>query len=1380
MATDTAVPEATARRIGVPHGMDRALARIRSPQGEVVGSGFLVDARHVATCTHVVLRAAGRGDRDTVRDGDTVAVDFPLVAPDVLIPATSAVSRDLGMEGGDVTVLALADEPPPGLEPARLIVADDVWGHPFRAFGHPRRLDQGVWASGVLRAPQGDGWVQMEAGASGYAVEAGFSGGAVWDDELAGVVGMTVAADARPDLRAAFLIPATVLIQAWPGLRERTLPPCPYRGLYPFRPSDTELFFGREDVTDRLVREVARRPLLAVVGPSGSGKSSVVSAGVVPRLKREHGWMCLSMRPAQASSPLFALAAAFVPALEPDLGETERLSAANALAAVLRDGRLPDVVDRVLARAQLDHLLLIVDQMEELFAREQGEVSAFSRALLSAVRRGDGRRGSLTVLLTLRADFLGNALQHSGLAEALEDSVITIGQMRREQLRAVIEGPLPPGVRYEAGLVERILGDVGDEPGSLPLLEFALTLLWERQQGGLLTHSAYQELGGVDGALASYAERVYSDQLLPEDQEEVRRLFIQLVRPTEVGSSVRRVARRSELGEPRWQLGQRLAATRLLVADRDAAGAESVELVHEALIDGWARLQQWTKADQAFRAWQEQLRAAMAAWESVRRDSGGLLRGAFLADAERWLQERPNDLGETERQFIRASQARRGRSVRRLRITVAALTVLLLLATGLGGFAYRQSTRLGASSRLVGSRSLLSQAEQLDHERPDLAMLLAAAAYRMAQTPEAAGAVTRMAGNQRQVDTLLNTSVKPVLGVEFDPTGSDLVRLYGPNTITVWDIRRASAVHEWGSEGLILSTASSANGRAIAVQEKVLNEVRLAVWFPAEDRTIRISDPGVASDTSLNRTIMSPDGAMLAACTPEHILVWDVGTQRLLSTITGKVDSCGMGFTTALDLAYVDGREIHIWNLAENRVAVRAPVPATAALGPNDATQVGLTAAPDGGLALVDDGTGSMYWWDLRTLGQLERADGPTSSGDVSFTPDGRWAAIGAQNAAMVFDMSTRKAVKVFTERAADPIYSMFTPGRPFALSPDGRRIAFPAGGSALALMDIDGGGDLPTPALHIAVKPDSADLVTLNLDGEVTEQPEVGPGRLLIPGSDSTDYQDQHALSPSGRYAATQRENSDELLVADALHPQQPPIRLSGSGAITSAAFDPVNDQFVAWADTAAITVWSLDAGAPHHRVLLPPNSIVAGMAVDAVRGRAATYDPGGHAQLWDLVTGRSTALPIEGVHALSFSPDGRWLSLSTDTEVHLWDLTLDREQPQRFSAATSANDFFSVAARFSPDGQFLAAPTEQDGSAILVWRVADGRLLGAVSGYASDFAFLPGNQRLVVAANGVFTTEFDPEWARRTICRVVKRDLTSDEWHQYAEGLDRVTVCP
>ncbi|MBV9140786.1 MAG: hypothetical protein JO115_07700 [Pseudonocardiales bacterium] len=174
---------------------------------------------------------------------------------------------------------------------------------------------------------------------------------------------------------------------------------------------------------------------------------------------------------------------------------------------------------------------------------------------------------------------------------------------------------------------------------------------------------AYEQLGGVSGALASYAERVYLDQLLPDDQQEARRLLIQLICPSEVGQPVRRIARRPELGEPRWQLAQRLAATRLLVTDRDPTGVESVELVHEALISRWSRLSEWFDADRAFRTWQEQLRTSLAQWEAVQHDEGALFRGTPLAEAERWLTERPEDLGIPEQQFIQASRALRTRSV---------------------------------------------------------------------------------------------------------------------------------------------------------------------------------------------------------------------------------------------------------------------------------------------------------------------------------------------------------------------------------------------------------------------------------------------------------------------------------------------------------------------------------------------------------------------------------------------------------------------------------------------------------------------------------------------------------------------------------------------
>jgi hypothetical protein len=221
---------------------------------------------------------------------------------------------------GDIAVLELVVDPPAGILPAYLVAAEDFWSHPFRTIGFPRRYDHGVWAAGVLRARQAAGWVQMETNPSGYAIEAGFSGAAVWDDELAGVVCMTVATDAHSDRKAAYLIPTEELIRAWPPLADRTVPPCPYRGLYPFRERDASFFYGQQDLTDRLVTETRRQPLVAVVGPSGSGKSSVVFAGLLPHMARQEEWLCLSMRPAHASSPLAALAAAFLPPSEPRPG----------------------------------------------------------------------------------------------------------------------------------------------------------------------------------------------------------------------------------------------------------------------------------------------------------------------------------------------------------------------------------------------------------------------------------------------------------------------------------------------------------------------------------------------------------------------------------------------------------------------------------------------------------------------------------------------------------------------------------------------------------------------------------------------------------------------------------------------------------------------------------------------------------------------------------------------------------------------------------------------------------------------------------------------------------------------------------------------------
>ena len=1361
------------------------MVRLRAHTGEVVGSGFLIEPGHVVTCAHVVARALGRDSPETPAETDTIVLDFPLIAAGVMVRARVAVWHPIQEDDtGDIAVLSLMGESPPGVLPASLVATEDLWAHPFRTFGFPRHHDHGVWASGILRARQAAGWVQMEGGPSGYSVAAGFSGAAVWDDELAGVVGMTVAADARSDLKTAYLIPADVLIRAWPRLKERTLPPCPYRGLYPFRERDVGVFFGRQDLTERLVTEVGRRPLVAVVGPSGSGKSSVVFAGLMPQMLQKEGWMSISMRPAQASSPLFALAAALLPVLDPEQAETGRLAALGQLATLLRDGRLPEVVERVIARAGMAHLLLVVDQFEELFAREGDDAAEFITVLLSALRAGQGISSrSLTVVVTLRADFLGQALQHPALAVALEGAVTTIGQMGRDQLRAIIEGPLPQPVRYEAGLVERILGDVGEEPGSLPLLEFALTLLWERQDQGKLTHAAYEQLGGVDGALASYAERVYIDQLRPEDQEEARRLLIQLVRPSDVGEPVRRVARRPELGEPRWRLGQRLAATRLLVADRDPTGVESVELVHEALIGGWSRLHQWVDDDRAFRIWQERLRGAAAEWEAVRRDPAVLLRGVPLAEAERWLAERPDDIGDPERQFIQASRTHRDRSVRRLRVAVTALTLLLVLALSSGGFAWWQFKRADNQHRLAQSRALATRANSLIESQPDVALLLAAAAYKIKNTTEATEALTRMVSQRWYVDRLLVTGAGTDPQIVFSPTDPAVVALAGPNGVILWDIKKNTPRNHQEANNAD-QPAFSPDGRILAfIQHKGRDEPTLAIWSPAEHQ-VRELPSRAGPDDYLSGLTFSPDGKLLGACVGQglpqssRIQLWAADPPGLRQSIPLRQgSSCGFGFTEGhRGLAYIDGEEIVRWDIAEGRAVTRKrpPLPSSPDAGSSD-RRLGLFAvAPDGRTAIYENLDGKLSWWSLdrqAALPGMETTSFQGSLNSASFTPDSRLAAVGLSEAVLLVDMTRRMPLAIYNQS-----------GYPSpALSPDGLLIAGSGGGSVITLTETGARKGVDVEAKRVAVQPDGEHLTAVSFTGEVAIHSLGDPERIVVIPSagDKGNWGSVEDLSPNGlRYAAA-GDPEHHVRLRDISSSPPPEVLLKGHrGDVLQLSFDPSSD-FLASADASEVITWSARDRAMVSRISLPRDYATTSLAVSPGGRYVATSNSGGKALLWDTTSHdlTSTPLPVDGTTSLTFSPDGRWLSIGSHNEIRLWSLSMARIDPQRIPIPTTGT------MRFSPDSVLLAALGQISGE-LTVWNARDAQIAGTVSvnSYSSlnDFAFMPDSARLAVAGQGVFLGPFDAPSALQHVCRITGRNLTPEEWNQHTQGLGYITTCP
>ncbi|HYX13829.1 MAG TPA: hypothetical protein VE944_05550 [Nostoc sp.] len=439
--------------------------------------------------------------------------------------------------------------------------------------------------------------------------------------------------------------------------------PCPYQGLFHFGPNEAEFFFGREIFIEELYSATKTNNFIPVLGASGSGKSSVVLAGLVPKLQKAGHWQFTHFRP--GSDPFHAIALALVPLYTPDLDQTDQIAQARKMAGYLQDGSVP--LSDVFAKIQQNHpnhrLLLIADQFEEIYTlcNNQEIRRKFLDCLLASLETPVSLSSSATVLVTtMRADFLGNALSYRPFADVLQNADLKLGPMNREELTEVIEKPAQKlGVTFETGLVERILDDVEDQPGNLPLLEFALTELWNKRSGKLLTHKIYEEIGQVEGALARHADEKYGN-LTDDEKEKVRRIFIQLVRPGEGAEDTRRIAMKAELGEQSWSLVKKLADARLVVTSRNLSSQETVEVVHEALIRNWGELREWMNTSRVFRAWQERLRGAKGQWEATKQDPGSLLRGTALAEAEEKLKERPDDL-INEKEFIEQSIQERDR-----------------------------------------------------------------------------------------------------------------------------------------------------------------------------------------------------------------------------------------------------------------------------------------------------------------------------------------------------------------------------------------------------------------------------------------------------------------------------------------------------------------------------------------------------------------------------------------------------------------------------------------------------------------------------------------------------------------------------------------------
>jgi WD40 repeat protein len=845
--------------------------------------GFLVAPDLALTCAHVVSSALGT----EAGVGTQVILDVPLVSVSRSADEDGTVwavvehwEPPAPDGGGDIAVLRLRETLPQG-RPVTMVEAADVWGHPMRTFGFPTGREFGVWHAGRLLGRQAAGWIQAQlAEPSGYRIEQGFSGAPVWDDELGGVVGMVVAAESSTT-PAGYLIPTETLLERWPELRALIRPASPYRGLAPFREADRAVFFGRGREVAELVELMGGPGPLAVVGPSGCGKSSLVFAGLLPALQERDGRRrtMVTFRPSAGRTVYTALAAVLLPVLEPELTEVERLSELATLAGVLQTQGLTDVVARLLERTGTSDLVVILDQGEELLAQHPDQVERFCEQLL-----GPNAPAGLRVLLTLRADFLDAALSSPALSRALRRSVYTLGAMTAEQLRVVVVEPVAgiPGVEFQEGLVERILADVGTDPGALPLLGLALTLLWERQSGGRLTHDAYEDLGRVPGSLGRYAEEVWSRSGLADDEDSARQLFLRLVQVSAGGEITRRVRTSDDLDAAQWELAQRLATTRLLVTGRDAEGRETVELAHEALVDGWARLRGWIDADREFLGWQEQFDRQLRQWESTKRDQGAFLRGVALAVAEKWLRNRPADLTMAGRQYVTLSRAHQRREVRRWRAVTAMLAVLVLAAGALAGLALDRGNRLNQQLDSAIAEVLSEEALARAPKDPATATQLALAAWRAdPDAPQARTALGRQYLAMQSVDrAFTGLSDQPVNSFALSRDGSVMVLPHSQGFVVVTGLA-GSEPHRWVVPDARSSTIPSVSpdGHWLAAVDR---HGSVWVWDLRRRSGPHVLREGEPAQRDPSGARFSPDSRRLVWLAPagpdgrRELIVWDV------------------------------------------------------------------------------------------------------------------------------------------------------------------------------------------------------------------------------------------------------------------------------------------------------------------------------------------------------------------------------------------------------------------------------------------------------------------------------------------------------------------------
>ncbi|WP_439081227.1 nSTAND1 domain-containing NTPase [Streptomyces sp. WL006] len=1223
---------------------------------------------------------------------------------------------------------------------------------------------------------------------------------------------------------------------------------CPYPGLAPFGARHRQWFYGRERmvhlVCERMDARWREGGPLVLIGPSGAGKSSLLAAGVLPALAEgrlpvegSSTWPRLLFTPTASPAQAVAAAAGL------DAGQARRTVPewrADPARCVAELRELAGAEGSEPAGdASFGGLVVVVDQFEEIFTACGDD--AERQWLIDVLDRLARPEGGAAVVLGVRADFYAACTAHPQLRSALRAGPVLLEPMTQDELKDAIRRPaVQVGLDVEDGLVEVLLSDLGaaggpagtGAPGRLPLLAHALRATWQQRHGHTLTVDGYRVTGGIQGAIATTANRLY-DTLPPPGREAARWVFLRLVIVGRDADDSRRRVRDDELlrNAPDPEAAARVlddfTRGRLLTRDRD-----TVVMTHEVLIRAWPRLRGWLEHDRSGNLVRQEVEEAAALWEEGGREAALLYRGNRLTAALDWSRTREAELSGVARAFLATADRHQRRGQRVRRAAVAVITVLAMAASLAAVYAFRQedqakeaTTRaLQALDRAVNA-AVTSASVQLAPTDPSLSAQLALVSYRMDPTPEAASRLittgntplaTRLPGPPGAVET-----------VAYSPDGHMLAAgNRNDNLVRLWDVSDPGRPAALGRPlpvddhvNSILSLEFSPDGRALAVGgHSSRNGVYgsggfVELWsLTSPSHPVlrdRLKSPGVQgldAMSAVESLAFSSDGRTLAAGRRAGLVsLWDVTRPddarpvgKPLSLDCPDVFSGRVAFSpTGRTLSAAcrdDAGTVSLWDLTDparpdRGRTLKAGEPVNA-----------LAFSADGNILAAGVRDGSVHLWTGIASQRPTRLGKPLKGPaqpvmSVAFSPDGSTLAAGsADRTVHLWNVTHPKTIGLLGRPLTGPGSAVTD----VVFSPDSR---------TLAAANSDGNVDLwslpPTRVTgaggnvaSVAFSPDGRTLAAGNQNATVSLWNTADPGNPVPRGEPLTGPEapvNAVAFSPDGRTLAAGDSDGDVTLwnIADPGRPVRLAGPLTGAGGrIFAVVFSPDGDTLAAAGDhqNGSIVMWDVSDPARPESASGISNTWARSVWSLAFSSDGSVLAAGGDASngsvgLWSTEEagariGKKIDQPTDTSTWVAFSPDGRTLATGNSRGVvTLWDSTDPHHLKRRGSPLTvPGGSLWSVA--FSPDGRTLAAAGHTDSGTIHLWSVADpdhpkpiGLPLTVDTGFVAVLAFSPDGRTLAATTDdGVATLwDLDVESAVSRVCAASSGALSRQQWERY-----------